>query len=466
MIRPRSLKDVLVLAALGGAYFVAGKLGLKLAFVHASATAVWPCTGIALAAFLILGYRVWPVIFTGAFLVNLTTAHSVATSIGIAVGNTLEGVVGCYLVNRFAGGQHVFKRVQDIFKFAFLAGMTSTTVSATVGVTSITLGGFADWAKYGTIWSTWWLGDAVGAVVVTPFLLFWWENPRLDWTNKQIIELELLFLGLFPTCWIVFGGLFHSVLKNYPLEYLCIPFPIWAAFRFGRREAATVVCVLAGIAAWGTLNGFGPFSRESQNTSALLLQAFVGIMAVLSLVFASEVTEHKRSDEQVQQMAVSDPLTGLANYRRLLDALDSEIKRHGRTGRSFAVLLLDLDGLKKINDAHGHLVGSRALCRLANILQNHCRAIDTAARYGGDEFVLILLETESVAALQVAQRVSDQLNNDGEEPSISVSAGAAIFPQDGKTIDELLAAADRALYREKHSSKRLLTTKRIRHLDD
>src|SRR5216683_2313337 len=161
MVRSRFLRDLAVLAALTGTYFVAGKLGLKLASVHASATAVWPCTGIALAAFLILGYRVWPVILTGAFLVNLTTAGSVATSIAIAAGNTLEGVVGCYLVTRFAGGQHAFERAQDIFKFAFLAGMTSTTVSATVGVTSITLGGFADWAKYGTIWSTWWLGDAV-----------------------------------------------------------------------------------------------------------------------------------------------------------------------------------------------------------------------------------------------------------------------------------------------------------------
>ncbi len=289
-----------------------------------------------------------------------------------------------------------------------------------------------------------------------------WENPRLNWTNRQIIELEVLFLGLFLTGWIVFGGLFHSMFKNYPLEYLCIPFLIWAAFRFDRREAATAVCVLAAIAAWGTLNGFGPFARESQNTSMLLLQAFVGIMAVLSLVFAAEVTAHKRSDERVQQMAVSDPLTGLANYRRLLDALDSEIKRYGRITRSFAVLLLDLDGLKKINDAHGHLVGSRALCRVANILRIHCREIDTAARYGGDEFVLVLPETESAAAVQVAQRVSEQLKNDGEEPSISVSAGAAIFPQDGKTIDELLATADRALYREKRSSKRLQTTKRIR----
>ncbi len=454
MIHRRSLRDALVLAALGGAYFVAGKLGLKLAFVHASATTVWPCTGIALAAFLILGYRVWPVILTGAFLVNLTTAGSVATSLGIAVGNTLEGVVGCYLVSRFAGGQHAFERAQDIFKFALLAGMVSTAVSATVGVTTLALGGFADWAMYGAMWSTWWLGDAVGAVVVTPLLLLWRENPRLNWTREQTIELAFLLSGVFFTAWIVFGGRFHSALKNYPLEYLCIPFLIWTAFRFGRRKAATANCVLAAIATWGTLHGFGPFSRESQNTSLLLLQAFVGIMAILSLVLAAEVTEHRRSDERVQQMAVTDPLTGLANYRRLLDALDSEINRHGRTGRSFAVLLLDLDGLKKINDAHGHLVGSRALCRLANILQIHCRAIDTAARYGGDEFVLVLPETEPAAAAQVAQRISERLNNDGEEPSISVSIGAAAYPIDGKTIDELLAAADRALYHQKGLSKR------------
>jgi diguanylate cyclase (GGDEF)-like protein len=153
---------------------------------------------------------------------------------------------------------------------------------------------------------------------------------------------------------------------------------------------------------------------------------------------------------------VTDPLTGLANYRRLLEVLDSEIKRHGRTGRPFALLLLDLDRLKKINDAHGHLVGSRALCRVATILRIHCRAIDTPARYGGDEFVLILPETESAAAVQVAQRVSEQVNSDGDEPSISVSIGIAVYPQDGGTIDELLVAADRALYRDKDTSKRRL----------
>jgi len=456
MVRSRYPRDLALLATLAGVYFVAGKLGLKLASLNASATAVWPCTGIALAAFLILGYRVWPAILSGAFLVNVTTAGSVATSIGVAVGNTLEGVVGCYLVNRFGGGRRALERAQDVFKFGLLAGMVSTTASATIGVTSLALGGFAQWAMYGAIWCTWWLGDAVGAVVVTPFVLLWRENPRMNWTRKQMIELAFLFSGLFLTGWIVFGGRFHSALKNYPLEYLCIPFLIWAAFRFGRRKAATAICVLAVIAAWGTVHGFGPFSRPSQNTSLLLLQSFMGIVSITTLALAAEITEHRRADEHVRQLAITDPLTGLANYRRLLEAFNSEIKRYGRTGRSFAVLVLDLDGLKKINDAHGHLVGSRALCRLANILRIHCREIDTAARYGGDEFVLVLPETDSEAAQRVAERISERLKADDEEPSISVSTGTAIYPQDGRTMDELFGAADRALYAAKGSSKRKL----------
>src|SRR5713101_4970585 len=151
-------QDWAIVAVLAVAYFCAAKLGLRFAFVHPSATALWAPTGITLAAFLIFGFRVWPGAFLGAFFANLTTAGSVLTSIGIATGNTLEGVVGCYLVRRFARGEQTFERAQDIFKFAFLAGMLSTAISATVGVTTLALGGFADWARYGAIWSTWWLG--------------------------------------------------------------------------------------------------------------------------------------------------------------------------------------------------------------------------------------------------------------------------------------------------------------------
>jgi diguanylate cyclase (GGDEF)-like protein len=452
MARPRFLGNIPTLLVLAAVYFAAGKLGLKLAHVNASATAIWPCTGISLAAFLILGYRVWPAILAGAFLVNLTTAGSAVTSLAIAVGNTLEGVVGCYLVTRFAAGRQAFQRAQDIFKFAVLAGMVSPMISATVGVTTLAVAALAGWKIYGSIWSTWWLGDAVGAVVVTPLVLLWWENPHVQWSGRQITELTLMFLGLFSTGWIVFGGRFDFSVKNYPLEYLCIPFLVWAAFRFGRRKAVTAIFALAAIATWGTAHGFGPFARELQNTSLLLLQSFIGVMAVTSMALAAEFSEHKRAAEYVRQLVVTDPLTGLANYRRLIEAIELEIKRYGRSGRPFAILLLDLDGLKKVNDTHGHLVGSRALCRLADVLRAHCRQVDTPARFGGDEFAVVLPETTSAQAQQIAARIRDRIASDGEIPPISASVGSAVFPDDGESIDKLLSAADRALYGMKRLS--------------
>jgi len=163
------------------------------------------------------------------------------------------------------------------------------------------------------------------------------------------------------------------------------------------------------------------------------------------LTTAFDITERKRAEEEIQHLVASDPLTGLANYRRLLNAFDAETKRSERTGRSFALLLLDLNGLKKINDTHGYLVGSRALCRLAYNLRLQCRTIDTAARHGGDEFAVILPETEAEGARSLARRVAERLAHDDEEPPLSFCFGVAVHPHNGETIDELLGAADRAL---------------------
>ena len=172
----------------------------------------------------------------------------------------------------------------------------------------------------------------------------------------------------------------------------------------------------------------------------------------LVMVFGA-LLDQARLFEQVRTMAVSDPLTGLANYRRLISVLEAELDRSRRTQRPFSIVLLDMDGLKIINDHYGHLTGSRALVRLGKILRNHSRAIDTPARYGGDEFALVLPEAGKDIASRVVSRIRERLASEPEQPALSVSAGVAAFPQDGDSPEKLLGAADHALYAMKHHGK-------------
>jgi len=172
-------------------------------------------------------------------------------------------------------------------------------------------------------------------------------------------------------------------------------------------------------------------------------------------IIAEDVTAQRASEDHLRHLAATDALTSLANYRRLSEALESEIKRSDRTGRAFAVLAFDLDGMKQINDRYGHLAGNRALCRLADIFRFSCRSIDTAARYGGDEFAIVLPETGAKEAGQVGARICERLSNDHEEPLLSVSVGIAVYPEDGTTIEILLQTADRALYKMKRLDRKL-----------
>jgi diguanylate cyclase (GGDEF)-like protein len=184
-------------------------------------------------------------------------------------------------------------------------------------------------------------------------------------------------------------------------------------------------------------------------------------VASYTIMLCGALIDQARLFDQVRTLAVSDPLTGLANYRRLIAVIESELDRSRRTNRPFSIVLLDMDGLKVINDRYGHLVGSRALVRLGKILRNHSRAIDTPARYGGDEFALVLPEAPSEIATRVATRVRERLAMETEEPALSVSAGIAAYPEDGDTAEKLLGSADRVLYRMKRRGTPMNSIARI-----
>ena len=281
-------------------YLVAGKIGLHLASLHASASPVWPPAGIALAAILLLGYRAWPAIFVGAFLVNLTTAGDIPTSVAIATGNTLEAVAGAWLVNYFAGGKNVFDRPQGVFKFA-LAAAISAVVSPLFGVTSLALDGFADWTNYGAIWVTWWLGDVTGDLIFTPLVLLWGIKWKLAWKKEEAVEVGVLLLLLALLSAVVFGGWLEISAKNYPIAFICGPIVIWTAFRFTQRETATGIFILSVIAVWGTVRGFGPFVGQSENQSLLTVQSWTAVLAITAMALSAGMAERRRIEEELQQ---------------------------------------------------------------------------------------------------------------------------------------------------------------------
>src|SRR5213596_1436215 len=303
-MQSRRFPPLPVIGIVTGVYFIAGKLGLSLAFLNASASPVWPPAGIALAVLLLFGYRIWPAIFVGAFLVNATTAGNVATSLAIATGNTLEAVSGAWLVNRFADGTSVFDRPQGVFKFA-LAAVVSTIVSPIFGVTSLALGGFANWANYGAIWLTWWLGDTTGDLLIAPLIILWSVPSKRHWHRREAAEVGILLLLLFVLSEAVFGGWVTISTRNYPIAFICGPIVIWTAFRFTQRETATGIFILSAIAILGTLRGFGPFVGETENQSLLALQSWTGVLTITAMALSAGMAERGRAGEALRESEAS-----------------------------------------------------------------------------------------------------------------------------------------------------------------
>jgi diguanylate cyclase (GGDEF)-like protein len=252
------------------------------------------------------------------------------------------------------------------------------------------------------------------------------------------------------------GAVFPSPQQLLPAGIFLVAV-IWYRRRLQLEDSAFDRTMYA--AAWMNLGAQLAASQSQRLLDSPFVLAQALTVTSYAVALGGALLDNARLFEQVSHLAVSDPLTGLANYRRLLDVLETETERTNRNGRPFAVLLLDLDGLKKINDTHGHLVGSHALNRLAHILRIHCRAIDTAARYGGDEFALVLPETLHDEAERVANRIRAVLASDLEQPQISASIGIAIYNGHGERIEKLLSDADAQLYFEKaRRAKRHPTT--------
>jgi integral membrane sensor domain MASE1 len=287
------LAKVVVLA---GVYYGAAKLGLNLAFDAPSVTAIWPPTGIALAAILLWGYRVWPGVALGALLANGWTGVPLYAVAGITVGNTLEALAGAYLLREFADFRASLERVRDVLALVVLAGAVSTTISATIGVTSLLVGNEIASGDIGSVWRTWWLGDMGGDLVVAPALLVAATHWPYRRAPGRLLEAAALVAAVLGVSALVFS-------QSAAITFVVFPLLVWAALRFWQPGAVGAILLVASIAIPLTENDLGPFSGHPPDDRLLLAQGFLGIASLTALVLAAVITERRRAEEAVEYVA-------------------------------------------------------------------------------------------------------------------------------------------------------------------
>jgi two-component system, NarL family, sensor histidine kinase FusK len=291
--RQRYLVQVLGLAAV---YYGAAKLGLSLAFETPSVSAVWAPTGIALAALVLFGFRLWPGVALGALLANAWTGVPLLAVLGITAGNTLEALAGAYLLTRLTDFRPTLERVVDVVWLVTLGAVLSTMVSATFGVGSLLAAGEIDWAEVGTVWRTWWLGDLGGDLVVAPALMVaitHWPYERLP---GRLVEAGALGLGVAATAAFVFT-------RDDPTTFLLVPLPVLAAFRFRQLGAVTTTLLTAAIAIPLTDDMQGPFASYAPDDRLLLAQLFVGVISLTTLLLAAVASERQHAEDSVRYVA-------------------------------------------------------------------------------------------------------------------------------------------------------------------
>lgn len=283
---------------MAAAYIIAAKLGLLLAYSTHQVTTVWPPSGIALAVLLLLGYRLWPGILVGAFVANILTSETVAIAAGIAVGNTLEALVGTYLLRRVVRFDVNFRHVADFISLAVLCGGISTLVSATIGTSSLRIGNIINMSAYTHTWLIWWIGDMMGILILAPLILIS-ATQKFAPLKRRFPEAGLLLILTVVTSLLVFE---HPGSAVTPLAYLVFPLIGWASFGFKQIGASVIVAVIAAIAVAGTVAGRGPFTGFGVIEQNLLyLHSFLLVVATTAMLIAIAAYQRQSVEQTLRQ---------------------------------------------------------------------------------------------------------------------------------------------------------------------
>jgi diguanylate cyclase (GGDEF)-like protein len=458
---------IVILAA---GYTLTGIVGLSLAVPPGYATAVWPPSGIALAAVLMWGPRVWPGIAAGSVLVNLAVAMTTAASefswaspvvaAAIAVGSTLQTLVCAAVIQRWIGLEQALESGPATLMFAGTVAATCL-IASTWGTLSLSLAGVVSPAEFFASWQTWWLGDVIGMLVFAPVFLTWRQSLVVGHKPWRLAELAAAFTLLAATTAAVFLAPATGDGLTRVLTFVPLPCLLWIAFRFRPNGVALGICLLSLIAIAATANGKGPFGGELTAPSLLALQAFIGLTAVMALTIAAAVTGRRQSESalrnysvEMEQLALTDELTGLRNRRGFLVLADQALRMARRSRAKCVLVFIDLDGLKRVNDTRGHAAGDALIADASRVLGRVFRESDVVGRVGGDEFAVFAILDEHDGSSAVSARLQAEIDqfNAQAVPTMRVSMSIGIeeiHPASETPLDVLLTRADRAMYEKK-----------------
>ncbi len=459
--------------ALALGYFALSRLGL--AFLSDGQVALlWPASGLALGVLVCVPRRTWPRYALAAFLANLAAqawARGIDTpALGLAGVNALEPLLAAWTLQAVARSRArpTFESTREVAGL-IAAATLANAVTAALGAAIVSS---AFGTPFGRAWQQWWLADGLGMLAVAPvaMALRWHRPARADRGAVAFVAVAWLFAALI--CWQPLPGLPQLLHRS----HVMLPLLLWVAVRYGARATAAALAGVAAIATSATVAGHGPFAVGGSGgaASAEVLQGFLAVAIVSTLFVASVVAERNRVEEELRaivsererfehelrHLADHDPLTGLLNRRRFELELDRQLAQARRYGRPGAVVLLDVDRFKQINDTYGHSVGDRLIVGVADALRARLRGSDAIARIGGDEFAVLLPEidcagAEAVAVELVAAVAAHTTHVDGRElPRVTISVGVASFgPQAGLDREALVIAADVAMYRAKEAGR-------------
>jgi len=563
-------------------YFFCAKLGLLLSLVANSVTLFWPPSGIALAALLIFGVRIWPGVLLGALLgvMLFDNDSSFIPAFEISIGNTLEGLLGVYLLRRFPAFNPSLVSVRDIFILLAVAAVSSL-MGALNGPLWLVLNGAIPWAAYAASALYWWMGDVLGIVLFTPLLLAWVRHKPLPRTPAVLREEAAYFAILLLFSLAVLSDAGESLFDARIGPFVLLPVIIWSALRFNMRMTMLGVALVFFFTMVGMVRGIGAFapvtvesireawiynlimavtslivtvtsyqrgliqrslraSQENLNRAQSLAKigSWTLVMPSHSLMWSDElyrmfgvrigtpvsyeiflgcvhpddraavdaawqsalrnkpyriehrvvvdgqikwvreraqmhfdenghflsaigttqdVTQRKLAESNMHRLAFFDVLTGLPNRTLLRDRMEQMLAAAHRDRHKFALLVLDLDRFKYVNDSMGHPVGDKLLQAVSQQMLKCVREGDTVARIGGDEFVMLLRETDADGAAHMADKLlrllSVPYDVDGVQITPHASIGISIYPDNAQDIDTLLKTADVAMYRAKDEGR-------------